>query len=74
MQELTSSEDLLKRPQCRIFFADNPFTSLQGLRIRKRRDGSIGMSDLRKKEDKEEIKSMADAERGGILVTPGGHD
>lgn len=32
------------------------------------------MSDPRKEEDEEEIKSMADAKRGGILVTPGGHD
>lgn len=56
------------------FFADSPFTLLQGLWTRKRGDWSVGMSDSRKEESKEEIKSMADAERGGTLITPGGHD
>jgi len=60
--------------QCHISFADNPFTLLQGLRIGKRGDWSVRVSDPRKEEDKEEMKSMADAKRGEILVTPGGHD
>lgn len=75
-EKLTSSGRFVETsPSSTLYlFADSPFTLPQGLRMRKRGDWSVGMSDSRKEESKEEIKSMADAERGGTLITPGGHD